>query len=341
MRVAKALRIAVLLVGHVTKDGRARRPARARAPRRLRAAVRGRARAHLPHRARDQEPLRLDQRGRRVRDARPRPGRGARRLGAVRRRGHPRAGQRRAVRDGGLAAAARRGPGAGLALGAGAAAARRVRVSTATGWRSCWPCSAATPASASAPPTCSSTSSAACASTSPAPTSRSRWRWPARRKRVALVGAGGAAARVLRRARADRRAAHGRPRRPPARRGGEVRPRTGGRAGRAPDLRAALQRALRSDRSALASVRARLVRPMHARVGRRVIRAFQAQGVGRAADSSPAKIGLHAVSFRGRAQRGARVSTGVPDGEGARDGRARNRAAGGHRQHPATPTPAV
>ena len=70
---------------------RARRPARARAPRRLRAAVRGRARAPLPRAARAEEPLRLDQRGGPVRDAPGRPGRGARRLRALRRRGDTRA----------------------------------------------------------------------------------------------------------------------------------------------------------------------------------------------------------------------------------------------------------
>ena len=64
----------------------ARRAARPRAPRRLRAAVRGRARAPLPHRARDQEPLRIHQRGGRLRDAPGGPRRGPRRLGAVRRR---------------------------------------------------------------------------------------------------------------------------------------------------------------------------------------------------------------------------------------------------------------
>ena len=74
--------IAVLLVGHVTKEGALAGPARARAPRRLRAAVRGRARAHLPHAARAEEPLRLDERGRRVRDAPGRPRRGPRRLSA-------------------------------------------------------------------------------------------------------------------------------------------------------------------------------------------------------------------------------------------------------------------
>ena len=57
-------------------------------------------------------------------------------------------GQRRARGDGGLAAAARRGPGARLAVGARAAAAGRATGSTATASRSCSPCSAATPASA-------------------------------------------------------------------------------------------------------------------------------------------------------------------------------------------------
>ena len=64
-------------------------------------------------------------------------------------RGDARAGQRRARRDGGHAPAARRGPGARLAVRARAAAARLQRASTATASRSCSPCSAATPASAS------------------------------------------------------------------------------------------------------------------------------------------------------------------------------------------------
>ena len=50
----------------------------------------------------------------------------------------------------------------------------------------------------------------------------------------AVLGARGAPAGVLRRARADRRAAHGRPRRPAARRGEQVRPRAGARADRPP-----------------------------------------------------------------------------------------------------------
>ena len=145
------------------QGGRARRPARARAPRRLRAAVRGRARAHLPHAARAEEPLRLDERGRRLRDARGRPRRGARRERALRRRGDEGAGLGRARRDGGLAAAARRGPGARLASPSSCRRGASATASTATASRSCSPCSPATRASAWAPATSSSTSSAACA----------------------------------------------------------------------------------------------------------------------------------------------------------------------------------
>ena len=52
--------------------------------------------------------------------------------------------------------------------------------SIATGWRWSWRCSAATAGSGWATPTCSSTSSAACASMSRGPIWPSRWRWPAR-----------------------------------------------------------------------------------------------------------------------------------------------------------------
>ena len=163
------------------QGGRARRAARARAPRRLRAAVRGRARADLPHGARAQEPLRLDQRGRRLRDARRRPGRGARRLARA-------SSPRRRARPGSVVLCAMEGSRPLLVevqalvspVRARAAAAGGATGSTATGSRSCWRCSAATPASAWAPPTCSSTSSAACASTSRARTSRWRWRSRAR-----------------------------------------------------------------------------------------------------------------------------------------------------------------
>ena len=181
MAVAKRAGTAVVLVGHVTKEGSIAGPARARAPRRLRPAVRGRARAHLPHAARAEEPLRLDERDRRLRDGRGRARRGPRRQRPLRRRGHRQARQRRARRDGGLAPAARRGPGARLARPSSCRRGASATASTATASRSCSPCSAATPASGPAPPTCSSTSSAACASTSRAPTSRSPWRSPARR----------------------------------------------------------------------------------------------------------------------------------------------------------------
>ena len=85
-------------------------------------------------------------------------------------------GQRRAGGDGGLAAAARRGPGARLAVRAGAAAAHRERHRPQPARAGARGAGAARRASASAAPTCSSTSPAASASTSPAPTSPSRWR---------------------------------------------------------------------------------------------------------------------------------------------------------------------
>ena len=87
LEAAKRLDVTMILIGHVTKEGSLAGPARARAPGRLRPPLRGRARADLPHPARAQEPLRRDQRGRRLRDARGRPGRGHRSLGALRRGG--------------------------------------------------------------------------------------------------------------------------------------------------------------------------------------------------------------------------------------------------------------
>ena len=70
LRVAKENGVATILVGHVTKDGVGRRPARARAPRRLRAPVRGRPVPRAPHPPVGEEPVRLDERARRVRDDR-------------------------------------------------------------------------------------------------------------------------------------------------------------------------------------------------------------------------------------------------------------------------------
>ncbi len=94
------------------QGGFARRATRPRAPRRLRPPIRGRARAHLPDGPRAQEPLRLDQRGGRIRDARAGPGGGRRRLVTVRVRGDAGAWIRGGVRDGGLPAPARGAPGA-------------------------------------------------------------------------------------------------------------------------------------------------------------------------------------------------------------------------------------
>ena len=68
VRFAKERGTAVVLVGHVTKDGTHRRPARARAYGRHGAGLRRRAQPPVPHPARDQEPLRRDRRDRRVRD---------------------------------------------------------------------------------------------------------------------------------------------------------------------------------------------------------------------------------------------------------------------------------
>ena len=78
--------IPVVLVGHVTKDGGARRAAGARAPGRRGAGVRGRAPPLAPAAARGEEPVRSHRRAGAVRDAREGPGRRARREPAVPRR---------------------------------------------------------------------------------------------------------------------------------------------------------------------------------------------------------------------------------------------------------------
>ena len=185
MAVAKRSGTAVVLVGHVTKEGSLAGPRVLEHLVDCVAAVRGRARADVPHDPRAEEPLRLHERGRRLRDARRGARRGPRRQRPLRRRGHAGARQRGPRLDGGLAAAARGGPGPRLAQRARAPAARRPPGSTATASRSCSRSSAATPGSAWGRPTCSSTSSAACGSTSRAPTSRSRSPSPARRAGVA------------------------------------------------------------------------------------------------------------------------------------------------------------
>ena len=87
-----------------------RRPARARAPRRLRAPVRGRPLPRAPHPARGQEPLRLDERARRLRDDGRRARRRARSVGAVRSHRAGRGRRRRRLRARGDAAAPARDP---------------------------------------------------------------------------------------------------------------------------------------------------------------------------------------------------------------------------------------
>ncbi len=160
MQVAKRLRDRGAARRACHQGGIAGRTAGARAPGRLRAAVRGRARAHVPDGAGDQEPVRLHQRGGRVRDARPRPGGGARRLGALRGGGDPSA---RAARCCARWRARARCSSRCRRWSAPRSWCRRGGWSpawTATGWRWSWPCWAVTRASGSAPPTCSSTWSA-------------------------------------------------------------------------------------------------------------------------------------------------------------------------------------
>ena len=162
------------------QGGRAGRPARARAPRRLRAAVRGRARAHVPHAAGAQEPLRLHERRRRVRDALRRPGRGRRtrpRASWARPRGRP------------AASCWRRWRARGRCWSRSRRWSRRPSSSRRGGW--CNGIDRNRLALVLAvlgrhagnrcrdPPMSSSTSRAACELTSRGPTSPSRWPWRA------------------------------------------------------------------------------------------------------------------------------------------------------------------
>ena len=137
VRFAKEHGTAVVLVGHVTKDGTIAGPARARAYGRHGAELRRRAQPPVPHPARDEEPLRRDRRDRRLRDGRAGADRGAEPVGAVPDPSR-RAGQRheRIPGDRGLAAGAGRDPGADRAAG-DAAPRRGARRSagTAGGWR--------------------------------------------------------------------------------------------------------------------------------------------------------------------------------------------------------------
>ena len=72
IRLAKSRGFALVLVGHVTKEGADRRAARARAHGRCGPVFRRRSGSPVPHPARSQEPLRRDRRDRRVRDDRSR-----------------------------------------------------------------------------------------------------------------------------------------------------------------------------------------------------------------------------------------------------------------------------
>ena len=93
MELAKGEGIAVVLVGHVTKDGSIAGPRDAGAPRRRGARPRGRALRGAAPAPRHQEPLRLDRRARRPRDGRGRAARGRRS-----RPGVPRRARRRRAR---------------------------------------------------------------------------------------------------------------------------------------------------------------------------------------------------------------------------------------------------
>ena len=109
-------------------EGRRRgRPPRARASRRLRPAVRGRPLPRAPHPAGDEEPLRLDERARRVRDDRSGPRRRARSVRALRHDPSRRDRRGRRLRARGNAADPARGAGARRADRPGDAATRRHR----------------------------------------------------------------------------------------------------------------------------------------------------------------------------------------------------------------------
>ena len=120
IQLAKAGKFALVLVGHVTKDGAIAGSARAGAHGRRGAVFRRRPRPPVPHPARGEEPLRRHRRDRRVRDDRPRPGRGRQPLGAVPGRA---AGERRRQR--GVRRAGRDPAGAGGGAGAAVAQSRR------------------------------------------------------------------------------------------------------------------------------------------------------------------------------------------------------------------------
>ena len=155
MRVAKDLGVTTLHRRPRHQGRRHRGPARARAHGRRGAVLRGRPRPRVPHRARGQEPVRLVERDRHLRDGRARARRRGVAVGgaAVRaRRGRLRLGGHGG--DGGLAPAARRDPGA---RDARATCRRRGGSRPASRPRACCrcsPCSSAGPGSRSRARTC-------------------------------------------------------------------------------------------------------------------------------------------------------------------------------------------
>ena len=98
IRFAKRSGAAVILVGHVTKDGQIAGPARGRAHGRCGALVRRRRLAPVPHPARGQEPLRSDRRDRRIRDDRRRIARDRQSVRAVSVRARSRFARHRGLR---------------------------------------------------------------------------------------------------------------------------------------------------------------------------------------------------------------------------------------------------
>ena len=265
-----------------------------------------------------------------------RPGRGRRRLGALRRRGHPRARQRGARRDGGLAPAARRGPGAGLARRSSipprrvvngidrnrlalvlAVLGRHAGVGVGHGRRLRQRRRRRAGRRARGRP-------------------RGRARGRERRARASPLGAPdatvplacfgevGLTGELRSVAHAERRAG----------RGGEVRARAVVVARRG-QRRAVRRKPVRC----AAALRDGARRP---RRGRRRARPeprrrpSRERSLQESRAGIPATMGSHGVTDRGRAHR-ARSTAGAPARQGARDGRPRHGAARGHRQHPARP----
>ena len=147
MELAKGEGIAVVLVGHVTKDGSIAGPADAGAPRRRGDRPRRRARRRdAARRGRRRTASGRPTSWASSRWASPGSARSPTRAGLPRGARGRRAGQRRRRHAGGQPAAARRGPGARLARRLRHPGAPGAPASTRRGSRSCSPCSAGAPA---------------------------------------------------------------------------------------------------------------------------------------------------------------------------------------------------